>query len=473
MSTRRLEEPSMTALTDESAARPEAVRRGGRWIDHWDPEDAEFWERTGRRVATRNLVFSIFTEHLGFCVWLLWSIAVLHLADNGTALSVGQTLWLTTLPNLVGALLRIPYTFGPAKFGGRNWTVVSGLLLLIPCGLFVFAIANPGLPFWALLLIAATTGLGGGNFASSMSNIAHFYPTAKQGLPLGLNAAGGNVGVSVTQLTMPPLIVAFGLIAVGWVWMPLILLAAAGAYLFMDNLTGASRSYTMAEMGRIAARPHTIVMSVLYIATFGSFIGYSFSFGVLIGNQFPEVDASNYIWIGALVGSAARPLGGWLADRFGGTTVTFWNFLGMGLGVVAVWGGVNTGSWGLFLGAFLWVFASTGIGNGSTYKMIPSIFRTRAAARTAGDGREARERALAVARREAAAAIGLISAVGALGGALIQQTFRISVERTGGIAPALVALAVFYGLCLVLTWAAYMRRVRLGDRRVSLAEAGV
>ncbi|OLT24890.1 nitrate transporter, partial [Actinomadura sp. CNU-125] len=420
-----------------------------------------------------NLVFSIVTEHLGFCVWLLWSIAVLHMAGNGVSLSVGQVLWLTTLPNLVGAALRIPYTFAPARFGGRNWTVVSALLLLIPCGLFVFAVANPGLPFWALLLIAATTGLGGGNFASSMSNIAHFYPADRQGLPLGLNAAGGNVGVSVTQLTMPPLIAAFGLMAVGWVWMPLVLLAAAGAHLFMNNLAKAGRAYTLGEMRRIAGRPHTIVLSVLYIATFGSFIGYSFSFGVLIASEFPSVTASHFIWLGALVGSAARPVGGWLADRFGGTRVTLVSFVAMGAGAVAVWVGVGAGSWALFLGAFLWVFAATGIGNGSTYKMIPAVFRVRALASADGAGAGTAGRAADTARREAAAAIGLISAVGAFGGVLVQQAFRVSVERTGGIGPALVALAVFYGACVALTWAVYMRRVRIGDRRTSLAEAGV
>ncbi|MFD0854333.1 MFS transporter, partial [Actinomadura adrarensis] len=283
---------------------------GGGWIDHWEPDDERFWAATGRRIAVRNLVFSILTEHLGFCVWLLWSIAVLNLSSVGISLSVGQQLWLTTLPNLVGAVLRVPYTFAPARFGGRNWTIASGLLLLIPCGLFVYAINNPDIPFWFLLLIAATTGLGGGNFASSMSNITHFYPTSKQGLPLGLNAAGGNVGVSVTQLTMPPLIVAFGLVAVGWVWMPLVLVAAVCAYLFMNNLTKASQSYSLREMGAIALRPQTVIMSILYIGTFGSFIGYSFSFGVLIKAQFPDVQASDFIWLGALVGSAARPLGG-------------------------------------------------------------------------------------------------------------------------------------------------------------------
>ncbi|TDE30032.1 nitrate/nitrite transporter [Actinomadura sp. 6K520] len=463
----------MTLLTDETGRRGETAGRRGRWIDRWEPDDDAFWAETGRGVAARNLVFSIVTEHLGFCVWLLWSIAVLYLADNGTALSVGQVLWLTTLPNLTGAALRIPYTFAPARFGGRNWTVVSALLLLLPCALFVYAIENPGLPFWALLLIAAVTGLGGGNFASSMSNITHFYPTDKQGLPLGLNAAGGNVGVSVTQLTMPPLIAAFGLVALGWVWMPLVLAAAAGAYLFMNNLTGAAQAYTLREMGRISTRPHTIVMSVLYIGTFGSFIGYSFSFGVLIKTQFSGVQASDYIWLGALVGSAARPLGGWLADRFGGTVVTFWNFLAMGLGVVAVWAAVEAASWPLFLGAFLWVFATTGVGNGSTFKMIPAIFKVRTLAGLDAGDENAVLRARQAARRDASAAIGLISAVGAFGGVLIQQTFRVSLERTDGIGAALIVLAAFYGVCVVLTWTAYMRRAGTGRARASLADAGV
>ncbi|MBX6767771.1 MAG: NarK/NasA family nitrate transporter, partial [Actinomadura rubrobrunea] len=333
----------MTALTDDAAPRAGARPRGGRWIDHWDPDDDRFWAATGRRVAARNLVFSIVTEHLGFCVWLLWSIAVLHLADHGVRLSVGQALWLTTLPNLVGAAMRVPYTFAPARFGGRNWTVVSALLLLVPCGLFVYAIENPGLPFWALLLIAATTGLGGGNFASSMANITHFYPARRQGLPLGLNAAGGNLGTSVTQLAMPPLIVAFGLAAVGWVWTPFILLAAAGAYFFMDNLTRASSPYTLREMAAGARDGQTIVMSVLYIGTFGSFIGYSFSFGVLIENSFPDVTASHFVWLGAFAGSLARPVGGWLADRFGGARVTMVDFLLMGLGVAAVAAAVRAG----------------------------------------------------------------------------------------------------------------------------------
>ncbi len=459
----------MTTLTDERRIEPDGGR--GRWIEDWRPDDERFWNRTGRRVALRNLVWSILTEHLGFCVWLLWSIAVINLGTVGVTLDVGQQLWLTTIPNLVGAFMRIPYTFGPARFGGRNFTIISALLLLIPCALFVYAIENPGIPFWALLLIAATTGLGGGNFASSMSNITHYYPTNKQGLPLGLNAAGGNLGTSVTQLTMPPLIVAAGLAAVGWVWMPLLLVAAAGAYFFMNNLRHATSSYTFGEMGGIARRPHTIVMSVLYIGTFGSFIGYSFSFGVLIKNQFPDIKAADYIWLGALVGSIARPIGGWLADRLGGARVTFFNFLVMALGIGAVWYAVDAGSWGLFLAAFLLVFATTGIGNGSTYKMIPAIFKHQAL-----EGVDARDEgavatAIAAARRAGAAAIGISSAVGALGGVLIQQTFRLSLTEAKTIVPALLILAGFYTVCVILTWATYLRKT--DTERRSLADAGV
>ncbi|WP_026416566.1 MFS transporter [Actinomadura oligospora] len=451
----------MTALIDQV---PAVRRRGGR-IDDWDPDDPAFWASTGRRVAARNLVVSIVTEHLGFCVWLLWSIAVLNLGAAGFTLSVGQTLWLTTVPNLVGAAVRVPYTFAPARFGGRNWTVVSALLLLVPCGLFVYAVHHPGMPFWALLLVAATTGLGGGTFASSMANITHFYPAARQGLPLGLNAAGGNLGTAVTQLAMPPLIVAAGLAAVGWVWMPLVLLAVVAAYLLMNNLSGATSSYTPREMAASARDPQTVVMSVLYVGTFGSFIGFSFTFGVLVRSRFPDVDGAHVVWLGAFAGSLARPLGGWLADRFGGARVTVVTFLLMGAGIGAVAQAVRAGSWGLFLAAFLFVFVATGLGNGSTYKMIPAIFRARERASETSDGTIGGtfDRAsggvdgAARARRTAAAAIGIVSAVGAAGGVLVQQAFRISIERTGGITPALLGLAAFYVACTVLTWVVYLR----------------
>jgi MFS transporter, NNP family, nitrate/nitrite transporter len=150
--------------------------RPGRWIDAWDPEDAEFWARTGQRVARRNLWPSIFAEFLGFSVWQLWSIVVISLPAAGFAYTTNQMFWLVALPSLVGATLRLPYTFAVPRFGGRNWTVFSSLLLLVPSLGLAYAVGRPETPFWVMALVAASAGVGGGNFASSMTNISFFYP---------------------------------------------------------------------------------------------------------------------------------------------------------------------------------------------------------------------------------------------------------------------------------------------------------
>lgn len=214
-----------------------ATHGKGRWIGDWRPDDPAFWESTGKKVARRNLVFSILAEHLGFTLWTVWSIVAVKL--GAYRFSTDQLFWIVSLPNLVGSALRIPYTFAPARFGGRNWTVISATLLLVPAVLLAVAVNDPGTPYWAFLLIAATAGLGGGNFASSMANITYFYPQNRQGAALGLNAAGGNIGVSSVQLLMPLVIAGFGLAAAGLFWVPFVLAAAAGAYFCMDNLTSA------------------------------------------------------------------------------------------------------------------------------------------------------------------------------------------------------------------------------------------
>ncbi|HKY78323.1 MAG TPA: MFS transporter, partial [Acidimicrobiia bacterium] len=176
--------------------------RGG-WIEHWDPEDTAFWESTGRRTANRNLVASIFAEHLGFAIWVIWTIVVINLGNIGIALSVPELFWLTAVPNLVGSALRLPYTFAVPRFGGRLWTMISAALLLIPTLLLAVVVPSGWLArqghdtqLWVLLFCAATAGFGGGNFSSSMFNISFFFPERKKGLALGLNAAGGNLGVA-------------------------------------------------------------------------------------------------------------------------------------------------------------------------------------------------------------------------------------------------------------------------------------
>ncbi|MFI9835541.1 MFS transporter [Nonomuraea sp. NPDC051941] len=421
-----------------------------RWIAEWHPDDSAFWESSGKRVARRNLIFSIAAEHLGFTVWTLWSIVATKMGVY--KFSTDQLFWLVALPNLVGSVLRVPYTFGPAKFGGRNFTVVSAALLLIPAVLLGVAVGNPETPYWLFLVIAALAGVGGGNFASSMANITYFYPRHKQGVALGLNAAGGNIGVSSVQLVMPLVIGSLGLAAAGWFWIPFIVVAGACAFFFMDNLTSARANPR--EQLAVAGKAQTWIMSFLYIGTFGSFIGYSTAFPLLSKSLFPEAPFAAVAFVGPLLGSLIRPVGGWLADRLGGAPVTLWNFAGMGGGVLLVWAASTSGNFWMFFLSFQLLFVTAGIGNGSTYRMIPAIFQAKAVAER-GEGEES----LLHGKRQASAAIGIISAVGALGGFLINRAFGMSFAAAGTPAPAFLAFGAFYVSCFALTWWCYTRKV--------------
>jgi NNP family nitrate/nitrite transporter-like MFS transporter len=494
--------------------------RRGRWIEEWDPEDEGFWAGGADKVARKNLRFSMFAEHLGFSIWVLWTIIVINLANIGIKMSIPEQFWLIAAPNLVGAALRIPYTFAVPRFGGRAWTTFSAGLLLIPALLVAVLVPSGwlhaqahGTQFWVLLACAATAGVGGGNFSSSMSNISFFYPERRKGFALGLNAAGGNLGVAVAQLLVP-LVVIVGVPAAlvklpihpihmayaGLVWMPFILAAALGAYLYMDSLRPAradKESYV-----RAIGHRQTWIMSLLYIGTFGSFIGYSFALPLVIKNTFPEflghhVFIATYLaglgFVGALIGSLARPLGGWLADRFGGSRITMLTFLSMGVFTLGAIAGINRHSFPLCFASFMVIFLLSGIGNGSTYRMIPSIF-------AALGRREAAEQGLDPARtrlefkRQAAAVIGITGAVGAFGGFLVQVALRqaslgvsalIKAAKTPGEKLAVAhahaawsvgALWVFVG-CYVafaaITWFFYLRRSFATERVPSLAQAAV
>ncbi|MFI6601102.1 MFS transporter [Nonomuraea sp. NPDC050536] len=425
-----------------------------RWIAQWHPDDPAFWQTTGRSVARRNLLFSILAEHLGFTVWTLWSIVAAKLGSY--SFSTDQLFWLVAVPNLVGSALRIPYTFGPARFGGRNFTVVSALLLLVPAVLLGVAVSGPGTPYWMFLVIAATAGVGGGNFASSMANITYFYPRDRQGSALGLNAAGGNIGVSSVQLVLPLVIGAFGLAWAGWFWVPFIVVAAACAWLFMDNLS-AARARPREQLA-VAGNAQTWIMSLLYVGTFGSFIGYSTAFPLLAKSLFPGAPWQAVAFAGPLLGSLIRPLGGWLSDRLGGARVTLWNFALMAVGVVLAGAATTSGSFWIFFLAFQVLFLTAGVGNGSTYRMIPAIFLALAGPDRVEDG-----------KRQAAAAVGIISAIGAFGGFLINRGFGMSFAATGGPATALLAFGAFYVACFAITWWCYVRTAgapRLAHARV-------
>lgn len=454
------------STTDRTAAAPATTgerapatlaMRPGRWVDNWDSENLHFWESIGRSTAKTNLKWSIFCEFLGFVVWQLWSITAVFLPQAGFDLTTGQLFWLISMPSLVGATLRIPYTFMVAKFGGRNWTIVSALLLLIPAVGLALAVANPATPFGILLLLAATAGFGGGNFASSMANITYFYPAREKGWALGLNAAGGNIGAAVAQLIVPIAVTAFAATALnlpmaGWIWVPFILLAAFGAKKYMHNLSHAKGDLS----GAVAAlkEKHLWVISFLYIGTFGSFIGFSAVFPKLIADTFPEFSSFTVIgaslslsFLGPLVGSLTRPYGGKLADRRGGAPITVTAFAAMALITVAVIVTLPLANFWLFLGLFLLLFTASGIANGSTYKMIPTVFALQSVDRNDGVSAE----------RKASAALGLISAIGAYGGFMIPQALGLSATTTGAYTAAFIGFVSAYVLMMAVTWFFYLR----------------
>jgi len=448
-------------------------------LTDWRPEDTAFWQATGRRIANRNLMISVPALLLAFAVWMMFSAVTVSLPKIGFKFSTDQLFWLAALPGLSGATLRIFYSFMVPIFGGRRWTAISTASLMIPAVWLGFAVQEPTTPFWHFMAIAILCGFGGGNFASSMSNISFFFPKARQGYALGMNAGLGNLGVSVTQFVIPLVITMglFGAIAghpqttvdggtiylqnAGFIWLPFLLVCTVAAWFGMHDLASARSSF--AEQAVIFQRKHNWLMCLLYTGTFGSFIGYSAGFPLLIKTQFPEVNALTYAFLGPLVGAIARPIGGWLSDKTGGASLTFWVF---GLMIFAVGGvlyflpsGASGGNFVGFLVLFMALFVLTGIGNASTFRMIPVIFRTlqeRSLSATAGAADKA-----ASARRagiESAAVIGFSSAIAAYGGFFVPKSYGSSITLTGGPEAALYGFVAFYVLCLLVTWWWYFRK---------------
>jgi NNP family nitrate/nitrite transporter-like MFS transporter len=450
-------------------------------LTHWDPEDPVFWETEGCGIANRNLWISIPSLALAFSVWMMWSVVVVNLPNAGFAFSIRELFWLSALPALCGAGLRVVYSFMVPIFGGRRWTAISTALLLLPTLGMGFAVRDPSTPYSTFVVLALLCGLGGGNFASSMANINFFFPKVQKGTALGLNAGLGNLGVSLVQFVVPMVITAslFGALGgepqtwrqgsetgqmwlqnAGFIWVPFIAICAIAAWLWMDDLATARAS--LSQQMVIFRSKHTWIMCWLYLGTFGSFIGYSAGFPLLSRSQFPLGNALAYAWLGPLIGALIRPLGGWLSDKLGGAKVTFWNFIAMGAsvaGVLAFLPQAGTGGnfYG-FLAMFMLLFMTAGIGNGSTFHMIPAIFLEEHQRQAAGRGRAAEERAVRDANSEAAAALGFSSAIGAFGGFFIPMSYGASISITGTAESALYMFIFFYLSCIAITWWFYARR---------------
>jgi NNP family nitrate/nitrite transporter-like MFS transporter len=355
-----------------------------RTITDWDPEDAGAWAAGGRRVATRNMLASVLAEHIGFCVWSLWSVLVLFMtAKSGFRLSAGDKFLLVSLVTLVGSAVRPLYAYAVTRLGGRTWTTLSALLLIVPVALATLLAGDKHAPLWAFLGGAAVSGLGGGSFAASTTNINFFFPERAKGRALGINAGGGNLGVASVQLLGLLVIATAGAAhprTLAMIFVPLLLAAAVGAWTRMDNLPGMR---TGGGIFRAAlAERHTWLISLLYVGTFGSFIGFSFAFGLVLQNDFGRspLQAADLTFIGPLLGSLARPLGGVLADRLGAARITVASFTGLATGTAIVIAASAAHSLPLFTAAFIVLFVLSGLGNGSTYAMIGLPYAAVAAA---------------------------------------------------------------------------------------------
>ncbi|HEY5899596.1 MAG TPA: NarK family nitrate/nitrite MFS transporter [Burkholderiales bacterium] len=427
----------------------------GKTLTVWTPEDKDFWVREGQAIANINLWISMPALFLAFAVWQLWSVVAVNLPVLGFKFTPNQLFWLAAAPALSGATLRIFYSFMVPVFGGRRWTAISTASLLIPSIGIGLAIQDPTTQYGTFLILALLCGFGGGNFSSSMANINFFFPKERKGSALGLNAGLGNLGVSAVQF-MAPLVIAAGVYGplggepqtvvkagqtitmwaqnAAYVWVPFILVCTIAAWVGMNDIASAKAS--VSEQAVIFKRKHTWIMSWLYLGTFGSFIGYSAGFPLLIKSQFPEVSALAYAWMGPLVGAVIRPFGGWLSDKLGGASVTFWNFLVMTAAVFGVLWFLDHHSFAGFFACFMVLFLTTGIGNGSTFRMIPIIFPPK----------------------EASPVLGFSAALAAYGGFFIPKSYGTSLELTGGPEAALYVFIFFYFTCIALTWWYYSRK---------------
>jgi MFS transporter, NNP family, nitrate/nitrite transporter len=445
----------------------------GAVLQDWRPEDSRFWDEKGRAIARRNLFCSIPALLLSFAVWMVWSVVVAKLPAIGFRYSTDQLFWLAALPGLSGATLRIFYSFMVPIFGGRLWTTLTTWSLIVPALGIGMAVQNPDTPYWLFLVLALLCGFGGGNFASSMANISFFYPKAEKGNALALNAGLGNLGVSVVQFVVPLAITAgvFGWLGgepvmakeagkdvplwlqnAGYIWVPFIVASAFATWFGMNDIASAKASF--AEQAIIFQRKHNWIMCWLYTGTFGSFIGYSAGFPLLAKTQFPEVNALTYAFLGPMVGALSRSLTGWVSDRWGGARVTLWVFVGMTVGVAGVLYALSIGSWPIFFAMFLLLFFATGVGNASTFQMIPAIMLSEMDRLMPGADGATRTRQ---AEKESAAIIGFTSAIAAYGAFFIPKSYGTSISWTGGPQTALWAFLVFYLSCIAITWWFYTR----------------
>jgi len=524
-------------------------------IADWRPEDNNFWESTGKKIASRNLWISIPNLLCGFAVWGMWGMITVQMLNLGFPFKPADMFTLTAIAGLMGATMRIPASFFIRLAGGRNTIFLTSTLLMVPAIWTGMALQDKNTPLWVFQACAFLSGIGGGNFACSMSNITGFFPKAKQGTALGLNAGLGNFGVTTMQVLIPLVMTVslFGAVGggsmvlikdsgwimgkilagtptfiqnAGFIWAAILLPLVVAAWFGMNNLLPLSPNYggtvaafskiiylwalaclvggvglylylpaptglgllnmwvalpltilttlfvmklaafgemkgNIAKQFAIFSNKHTWSLTVLYIVTFGSFIGFSMalplSITVIFGvSHVPDAagvmqhtlknpnapSALTYAWIGPFVGALVRPIGGWISDKVGGSIVTqiisavmVFASAAVGYMMLLAYGSAAPEQYFQpFMWLFVLLFAATGLGNGSTFRTIGVIFD----------------------RQQAGPVLGWTSAVAAYGAFIAPVVIGAQI-KAGTPENAMYGFAIFYALCLILNWWFYLR----------------
>ena len=445
-------------------------------IEVWDPEDAATWDAGNHAIARRNLIWHLVNVHVAFSIWYLWSVMALFMPQSVYGFSTSDKLLMGATATLVGGLVRIPYSMGANWFGGRNWTIFSSLVLLIPTGGAIVLLAHPGLPLWPYLVCAALTGLGGGNYSASLVKVDGLYPQRLKGSTLGLIGGGANLGTAAVQAVGLVVLAVAGNTAPYWVcaiYMVLLAIVGVGAALFMDNIVALRAGTSLANLRSILSVPDTWAISFLYMCASGSFLGFAFAFGQVLQHHFiasgqshgqASLHAAEVAFIGPLLGSLARIVGGRLSDRFGGGHVTVIVFAasivagGFLVGVsthddlVHGHGGPALDTTIGYMMGFIALFIFCGAAKGAVYKLIPSVFEARGRALELGNG-ERRDWT----RVRSGALIGFAGAFGALGGVGIDMALRQSYNAVGSETPAFWTFLACYFGATALAWVRYGR----------------
>ncbi|MDO8637482.1 MAG: MFS transporter [Dehalococcoidia bacterium] len=435
------------------------------WLKKWEPENSKFWEETGRKIAWQTLTITTLTLVISFASWFLMSALVVRLPAVGFQYSKMELFWLAAMPGLAGGTFRILHTFLIPMFGTRHVITIATIIKLFPVIGIGLAVMNPQTPFWLFLVLAFSTGLGGGDFSSYMPSTSMFFPKRLQGTALGIQAGLGNFGVTIVQFVTPWIIgfAALGALAGGSqvftkgavtksIWMqnaafmyaPALIIMAVLAWIFLRSVPVRA---SFREQLDIFKTRHTWFCTATYVMTFGSFSGFAAAFPLMISTVyggFPNApDPLKYAFLGPLAGSLMRVAMGPVSDRCGGAILTTLSGLVMFASVVVL---ILTGlltptsidQFPYFVILMVIIFLASGTGNASTFRQYPIIF--------------------AHSQRQAAGVIGWTAAVAAYGPFIWSSLIGVAITQTGSPVPFFFGIAVYYIIATFINWNYYQRK---------------